>query len=149
MVDVESDDPVKQSELEELKNKVSKMNKNLITIMNTVKNIEYNLNNKKEENKENTNDKDKERINKAFEKKQIGRPVGSWEDKRKQYFEWITTGKITQPKEETLAYYKINKDPSNKFHILNLYIYNMNLLELFSGTGSVGKVAKEYVVSLD
>ena len=149
MVDVESDDPVKQSELEELKNKVSKMNKNLITIMNTVKNIEYNLNNKKEENKENTNDKDKERINKAFEKKQIGRPVGSWEDKRKQYFEWITTGKITQPKEETLAYYKINKDPSNKFHILNLYIYNMKLLELFSGTGSVGKVAKEYVVSLD
>ena len=113
MVDVESDNPVKQSELEELKNKVSKMNKNLITIMNTVKNIEYNLNNKKEENKENTNDKDKERINKAFEKKQIGRPVGSWEDKRKQYFEWITTGKITQPKEETLTYYKINKDPTN------------------------------------
>ena len=34
MVDVESDNPVKQSELEELKNKVSKMNKNLITIMN-------------------------------------------------------------------------------------------------------------------
>ena len=111
-MDVESDDPVKQSELEELKNKVSKMNKNLITIMNTVKTIEYNLNNKKEENKENTNDKDKERINTAFEKKQIGRPVGSWEDKRKQYFEWITTGKITQPKEETLEYYKINKDPS-------------------------------------
>ena len=118
MVDVESDDPVKQSELEELKNKVSKMNKNLITIMNTVKNIEYNLNNKKEENKENTNDKDKERINKAFAKKQMGRPVGSWEDKRKQYFEWITTGKITQPKEETLAYYKINKDPSNNSYVL-------------------------------
>lgn len=120
MVDVESDNPVKQSELEELKNKVSKMNKNLITIMNTVKNIEYNLNNKKEENKENTNDKDKdkERINKAFEKKQIGRPVGSWEDKRKQYFEWITTGKITQPKEETLTYYKINKDPTNNSYVL-------------------------------
>ena len=118
MVDVESDDPVKQSELEELKNKVSKMNKNLITIVNTVKNIEYNLNNKKEENKENTNDKDKERINKAFEKKQIGRPVSSWEDKRKQYFEWITTGKITQPKEETLTYYKINKDPTNNSYVL-------------------------------
>ena len=120
MVDVESDNPVKQSELEELKNKVSKMNKNLITIMNTVKNIEYNLNNKKEENKENTNDKDKdkERINKAFEKKQIGRPVGSWEDKRKQYFEWITSGKITQPKEETLAYYQINKDTSNNTYVL-------------------------------
>ena len=109
MVDVESDDPVKQSELEELKNNVHKMNKNLITIMNTVKNIEYKRNNKKEEGKEeNTKDKDKERINTAFEKKQIGRPVGSWEDKRKQYFEWITSGKITQPKEETLAYYQIN-----------------------------------------
>ena len=86
--------------------------------MNTVKNIEYNLNNKKEENKENTNDKDKERINKAFEKKQIGRPVGLWEDKRKQYFEWITSGKITQPKEETLAYYQINKDTSNNTYVL-------------------------------
>ena len=120
MVDVESDDPIKQSELEELKNKVSRMNKNLISIMNTVKNIEYNLNNKKDENKENTKDKDKdkERISKAFEKKQIGRPVGSWEDKRKQYFEWITTGKITQPKEETLAYYQINKDPTNNSYVL-------------------------------
>ena len=120
MVDVESDDPIKQSELEELKNKVRRMNKNLISIMNTVKHIEYNLNNKKDENKENTKDKDKhkETINKAFEKKQIGRPVGSWEDKRKQYFEWITTGKITQPKEETLAYYQINKDTSNNTYVL-------------------------------
>ena len=63
-------------------------------------------------------DKDKDRINKAFEKKQIGRPAGSWEDKRKQYFEWITTGKITQPKEETLAYYQINKDPTNNSYVL-------------------------------
>ena len=119
MVDVESDDPVKQSELEELKSKVSKMNKNLNAVLGIVRNIEEKLNaGKKEENKENTNDKDKERINKAFEKKQIGRPVGSWEDKRKQYFEWITTGKITQPKEETLTYYKINKDPTNNSYVL-------------------------------
>ena len=114
MVDVESDDPVKQSELEELKNKVSKMNKNLNAVLGIVKNIEEKQNGKKEENKEN----DKDRINKAFEKKQIGRPVGSWEDKRKQYFEWITTGKITQPKEETLTYYKINKDPTNNSYVL-------------------------------
>ena len=114
MVDVESDDPIKQSELEELKNKVSKMNKNLNAVLGIVKNIEEKLNGKKDENK----DKDKDRINKAFEKKQIGRPVGSWEDKRKQYFEWITSGKITQPKEDTLAYYKINKDPSNNSYVL-------------------------------
>ena len=114
MVDVESDDPVKQSELEELKNKVSKMNKNLNAVLGIVENIEEKLNGKKEENKEN----DKDRINKAFEKKQIGRPIGSWEDKRKQYFEWITTGKITQPKEETLTYYKINKNPTNNSYVL-------------------------------
>ena len=114
MVDVESDDPIKQSELEELKNKVSKMNKNLKAVLGIVRNIEEKLNGKKEENKEN----EKDIINNAFEKKQIGRPVGSWEDKRKQYFEWITSGKITQPKEDTLAYYKINKDPSNNTYVL-------------------------------
>ena len=41
----------------------------------------------KEEDKKEDNNQDK--INKAFETKQIGRPVGSWEDKTKQYFEWI------------------------------------------------------------
>ena len=84
MVDVESDDPVEQSELEELMNKV----------LGIVKNIEEKLNGKKEENKDN----DKDRINKAFEKKQIGRPVRSWEDKRKQYFEWITSIKSLNQK---------------------------------------------------
>ena len=44
MVDVESDDPIKQSELEELKNKVSKMNKNLNAVLGIVKNIEEKLN---------------------------------------------------------------------------------------------------------
>ena len=74
---------------------------------------------KKEKEKQNVNkENDKDRINKAFEKKQIGRPIGSWEEKRKQYFEWIKSGKITQPKEDTLAYYKINKDPSNNSYVL-------------------------------
>ena len=37
MVDVESDDPIKQSELEELKNKVNRMNKNLNAVLGIVK----------------------------------------------------------------------------------------------------------------
>ena len=100
MVDVESDDPIKQSELEELKNKVSRMNKNLISIMNTVKNIEYSLNNKKDENKENTKDKDKDkdRINKAFEKKHIGRPVGSWKIKGSNTLSGLQRVKSLNPK---------------------------------------------------
>ena len=44
------------------------------------------------------------------EKRQIGRPVGSWDEKRKQYLEWINKCKITQPKEQTLEYYQIVKD---------------------------------------
>ena len=64
------------------------------------------------------NEPPNDRVKKAFEKKQIGRPVGSWEEKRKQYFEWICSGKITQPKEDTLTYYKINRDPSNNSYVL-------------------------------
>lgn len=37
---------------------------------------------KKEKEQQNVNkENDKDRINKAFEKKQIGRPIGSWEEK--------------------------------------------------------------------
>ena len=66
---------------------------------------------KKEKEKHNVNEENhKDRINKAFEKKQIDRPVGSWEDKRKQYLEWINQGKIAEPKDQTLMYYKIKYD---------------------------------------
>ena len=107
-----------QTEMEELKSKINKCNKNITAVLAVVKNIEEKLNTQKVENKvEDDNDKN-EKIKKAFEKKQIGRPVGSWEEKRKQYFEWITKGKITQPKEETLTYYKINRDPTNNSYVL-------------------------------
>ena len=107
-----------QTEMEELKGKINKCNKNIAAVLAVVKNIEEKLNTQKVENKvEDDNDKN-EKIKKAFEKKQIGRPVGSWEEKRKQYFEWITKGKITQPKEETSTYYKINRDPTNNSYVL-------------------------------
>ena len=91
MADIDGNDAV---DIEELKQKICKCNKNVASILLIVKNIEEKLNNNninKGVNKEN----DKDRINRAFEKKQIGRPVGSWEEKRKQYFEWICKGKIT------------------------------------------------------
>ena len=105
---------VEQTELEELKSKINKGNKNIMAIHEIVKNIEEKLNTQKVENKfDNDRDK-KEKIAKAFEKKQIGRPVGSWEDKRKQYLEWINQGKISEPKDQTLMYYKIKYDEDNK-----------------------------------
>ena len=107
-----------QTEMEELKSKINKCNKHITAVLAVVKNIEEKLNTQKVENKVEDDSDKNEKIKKAFEKKQIGRPVGSWEEKRKQYFEWITKGKITQPKEETLTYYKINRDPTNNSYVL-------------------------------
>ena len=69
----------------ELTNKQNRCNKNIKTIMETLKTIEEKLTEPKKEEKKD----DKERMDKIFEKKQIGRPVGSWEEKRKQYWEWV------------------------------------------------------------
>ena len=57
-------------------------------------------------------------MDKIFEKGQIGRPVGSWDDKRIQYKYWINEGKIKQPKEATLEFYKIYKDTETGFYEL-------------------------------
>ena len=101
--------------LAELMNKLNRCNKNIKTIMETLKTIEEKLSEKKVENKEN----DKDKMKKAFEKKQIGRPVGTWDEKRKQYLEWINTGKITQPKVATLDYYKIDEDElTGKYYLV-------------------------------
>ena len=101
--------------LAELTNKLNRCNKNIKTIMETLKTIEGKLTEPKKEEKKDDN-KERERMNKIFEKRQIGRPVGSWDDKRKQYLEWINTGKITEPKDQTLMYYKIRRDEdTNKY----------------------------------
>ena len=44
----------------------------------------------------------------ASEKKSIGRPVGDFETKRKQYIEMLNSIIIKQPKETTIQYYKID-----------------------------------------
>ena len=61
---------------------------------------------------------EKEKIDEIFKKKQIGRPVGDYDTKRKQYHKMLLEGKIKEPKEATLLYYKIFKDLSNKTYIL-------------------------------
>ena len=100
--------------LAELTNKLNRCNKNIKTIMETLKTIEEKLTEPKKEEKKD----DKERMDKIFEKRQIGRPVGSWDEKRKQYLEWINKGKITQPKEQTLEYYQIFKDTETEKYVL-------------------------------
>lgn len=55
-------------------------------------------------------DEDTERIEKAFEKKGLGRPKGNWESKRLEYIKMLKDGKIKEPKPSTLEFYKIAKD---------------------------------------
>ena len=50
--------------------------------------------------------RDKEMIDEIFKKKQIGRPAGDYDSKRKQYHKMLLDGKIKEPKEATLLYYK-------------------------------------------
>ena len=52
---------------------------------------------------------EKAKVEKIFEKKGIGRPTGSYETKKGQYVKMLNDGKIKQPKEQTLEYYKIVK----------------------------------------
>ena len=73
------------------------------------KRLEEKLEGNKKEDKEENKENDKEKMDKIFAKKQIGRPVGTWESKREQYADMLNKGKIGQPKESTLDYYKIVK----------------------------------------
>ena len=91
--------------LDELTNKVNRLNKNVKTILEMLQTMEEKLEGNKKEDK----DENKEKMDKIFAKKQIGRPVGTWESKREQYADMLNKGKIGQPKESTLEYYKITK----------------------------------------
>ena len=61
----------------------------------------------------------KEKIEKAFEAKGIGRPAGNFESKQKQYLDMLNNGKIKQPKEKTLEFYKIEKKEDNTYVLLS------------------------------
>ena len=52
----------------------------------------------------------RQNVEETFNKKGIGRPAGSYETKQGQYLKILNDGKIKQPKEQTLEYYRIMKD---------------------------------------
>ena len=97
----------------ELSKKIGICNKNVKALMEMVKALNEKLDNPVEKTPE-----QRERIDKIFEKRQIGRPAGDYDSKRKQYHKMLLEGKIKEPKEATLLYYKIFKDLSDKTYIL-------------------------------
>ena len=97
--------------LENLNKKLFKQNKLLTTITEKLEEL---LKQKPVANA----DEDKEKIEKAFEKRGIGRPAGNWDSKRSQYLRMLKDGKIKEPKASTLEFYKIVKD-GDKYEFLD------------------------------
>ena len=61
------------------------------------------------------NAEEKEKMDKIFEKKGLGRLKGDWDTKGKQYFDMINNGKIKEPQGQTLEYYNIKKGDDGKY----------------------------------
>ena len=102
MVEVES-----ENETTKLSSKINVLNKNVKTLIFSIDKLMEKLDNTKPLEK--TPEEEKEKINKIFEKKQIGRPVGDFDTKRVQYLKMLNENKIKQPKTTTLEYYGIDK----------------------------------------
>ena len=102
MVEVES-----ENETTKLSSKINVLNKNVKTLIFSIDKLMEKLDNTKPIEK--TSEEEKEKINKIFEKKQIGRPVGDFDTKRIQYLKMLNENKIKQPKTTTLEYYGIDK----------------------------------------
>ena len=96
-----------ENETTKLSSKINVLNKNVKTLLFSIDKLMEKLDNTKpvEKNPE----EEKEKLNKIFEKKQIGRPVGDFDTKRVQYLKMLNENKIKQPKTTTLEYYGIDK----------------------------------------
>ena len=98
-----------EEEGNQLLKRINVANKNIKLLLEMMKTLEEKLDAKSVAKTE-SKDEEKEKINKIFEAKKIGRPVGSYETKQLQYLEMLNNGKIKQPKQQTLDYYSIIKE---------------------------------------
>ena len=61
----------------------------------------------------------KKKLEEIFEKRGVGKPRGSFEEKQQQYFNLVKTGKIKNPVAKTLDYYNVVKDERGEW-LINL-----------------------------
>ena len=101
------------STINDLMKKIIIISKNIKTLTELIKNIDEKINQPKSNNED-----DKEKMDKIFEKKQIGRPAGSFEDKQKQYMDMLNKNKIKSPKQETIEFYKLFKNEEGKYETI-------------------------------
>ena len=101
----------KHPEIAEMLNKMTRYNKNVKVLMDLMNKAIETLDILFIDKSSNDNDADaeKERIAKIFEKKQAGRPAGTYETKQKEYLAMLNEGRVKQPKSQTLEFYKIER----------------------------------------
>ena len=112
MVEITDDKTEKDEKLTKVLAKVTMIAKMMKTVQDDVDEIKQKMVKKSEEV---VNEKGK--IEKAFEAKGIGRPAGNFESKQQQYLKMLNDGKIKQPKEKTLEFYKIAMDKDGKYYL--------------------------------
>ena len=97
----------------DLMKKLVIISKNVKALSELVKTIDEKINQPKSNNED-----DKDKMDKIFEKKQIGRPSGSFQDKQKQYMDMLNKNKIKSPKQETIEFYKLFKNEEGKYELI-------------------------------
>ena len=108
--------------LSELIKKVNMLNKNIKALADLTTAIDEKFQAKIADN---VDEKDaspearvlRDKIDKIFQQKGLGRPAGSFDDKRKKYCEMINDNKIKMPRQETIEYYKLVKDANGKYSL--------------------------------
>ena len=90
--------------INDLMKKITLIGKNVKNLNDMIKSIDDKMKPVEREQQE------KEKIEKIFQAKSIGRPSGDYPTKQKKYCDMLNTGKIKQPKQQTLEFYKITKN---------------------------------------
>ena len=89
--------------INDLMKKITLIGKNIKNLNDMIKSIDDKM-------KPVERNEDKEKIEKIFQSTSIGRPTGDYPTKQKKYCDMLNTGKIKQPKQQTLDYYKVSKN---------------------------------------
>ena len=97
----------------DLMKKLVIISKHVKALSELVKTIDEKINQPKSNNED-----DKDKMDKIFEKKQIGRPSGSFQHKQKQYMDMLNKNKIKSPKQETIEFYKLFKNEEGKYELI-------------------------------
>ena len=90
--------------INDLMKKITLIGKNVKNLNDMIKSIDDKMKPVEREQQE------KEKIENIFQAKSIGRPSGDYPTKQNKYCDMLNTGKIKQPKQQTLEFYKITKN---------------------------------------